>query len=121
MQDVAVGAVPELARHLAQARDFRRWADGHADEIEATQALPTALSARLRELGYFGITIPREYGGLGLGLVGYAEIMAELSKAHAAIGGRVALNNMVASQVVLLGGTEAQKQRFLRPMAPRAG
>ncbi|MBX3642104.1 MAG: acyl-CoA dehydrogenase family protein [Rubrivivax sp.] len=112
-----MGTEPELARHLAQARDFRQWADGHADEIETTQALPTALSARLRELGYFGITIPRGYGGLGLGLVGYAEIMAELSKAHAAIGGRVALNNMVASQVVLLGGTEVQKQRFLRPMA----
>ena len=117
MQDVNMTARHELSGPLAQARSFRQWADAHADEIEATRALPPAVRARLGELGYFGITIPQAYGGLGLGLAGYAEIMAELSKGHAAIGGMVALNNMVASQVVLLGGTEAQKQRFLRPMA----
>jgi acyl-CoA dehydrogenase len=106
--------IEELRRKTVE---FCARAEAFADEMERSAIVPETLVQEMRALGYFGITIPREYGGLGLGFTGYAVIMAELSKAHAAVGGLVALNNMVASRVILYGATEEQKRRFLPPIA----
>lgn len=107
----------DLLQRVAEAAAFRVWADGFADEIERTGRVPEEVSRRMRAAGYFGITVPKEYGGLGLGLVGYSELMSELSKTHAAVGGLTALNNMVGSQVLLLGGSEQQKNEYLPKIA----
>ena len=109
--------VAELEELRQKTVEFRIRADAFADEIERAGAVPGHLVSEMRRLGYFGITIPREFGGLGLGLTGYAVLMTELSKTHAAVGGLVAINNMVGSRVILYGGTEEQRKRFLPRIA----
>jgi alkylation response protein AidB-like acyl-CoA dehydrogenase len=53
-----------------------------ADELDPQRGLiPAALLARLAELGYFGITVPAEHGGLGLGVFEYCTVSEELARA----------------------------------------
>src|SRR5262249_16316255 len=69
----------------------RDWVDQEvvpvASEYEHADEFPEALVAQMRELGLFGVTIPEEYGGLGLGLDTYALIVIELSRGWTSLSG----------------------------------
>jgi len=70
----------------------------------------------MREMGLFGITIPEEYGGLGLDYTTFAMIFEELSKGWMSISGPIGTHHLMA-YIIASFGTEEQKQRFLPRMA----
>jgi acyl-CoA dehydrogenase len=86
-------------------------------EIERERRIPEELVACLRELGYFGLTIPERYGGLGLSTLAHLVVQEELGRAHAAFNMLISGNNGIGVMALVLHGTEAQKQRWLPKLA----
>src|SRR6202451_3755819 len=82
----------------------------HADEY------PTPLVAIMQELGLFGLTIPEEYGGLGLDLVTYALVIKELSRGWISLSG-VINTHFMAAWMIENYGTDEQKENYLPRMA----
>src|SRR3546814_19485295 len=71
----------------------------------------------MREMGLFGISIPEEYGGLGLSMEEEALVIAELCKASVAFRSVLGTNVGIGSQTVAIDGTEEQKRRYLPKIA----
>jgi acyl-CoA dehydrogenase len=86
-------------------------------EIERERRIPDELVAKLRELGYFGLTIPEKYGGLGVSTLAHLVVQEELGRAHAAFNMLISGNNGIGVMALILDGTEAQKQRWLPRLA----
>ncbi len=86
-------------------------------EIERERRIPDELVAKLRELGYFGLTIPERYGGLGLTTLAHLVVQEELGRAHAAFNMLISGNNGIGVMALVLTGSEAQKQRWLPRLA----
>ena len=99
-------------------RDFAETqiAPGAAERDEAAR-FPKALIPKMAELGLFGIMIPQDYGGAGLDAVGAAIIIEELARVDAAIALIVASHNSLCAAHILSFGSEAQKQKYLPPLA----
>ncbi|MDO8279999.1 MAG: acyl-CoA dehydrogenase family protein [Burkholderiaceae bacterium] len=87
------------------------------DEVAQTDAIPPDLVQGMRELGLFGLSIPERFGGLDLTLEETVLVIAELCRASAAYRSFTAGNVGVASQTILLGGTEQQQQEYLPDLA----
>ena len=107
---------------LDMIRDqFRRFAAEavapEAARIHREDALiPMALLARMAELGVFGITIPEERGGQGLGKVAMCVVTEELSRASLAVGS-LATRSEIAAELIAQNGTAAQQAAFLPGIA----
>jgi acyl-CoA dehydrogenase len=86
-------------------------------EMDATEEFPRASVRRMQEEGYFGVPIPEEYGGLGLGKVGYCIFLEELGKIDASHGTIVGAHTSLGTTPLLYYGTEEQKRRWLVPAA----
>ncbi len=86
-------------------------------EIERERRVPEELVGKLRELGYFGLTIPEKYGGLGVSTLAHLVVQEELGRAHAAFNMLISGNNGIGVMALVLDGTEAQKQKFLPRLA----
>ena len=98
-------------------RDFvRREVQPIADRYDNEDIYPHELVGPMREMGLFGITIPEEYGGMGLDYTTFAMIFEELSKGWMSVSGIIGTHHVLA-HVVATGGTEEQKQRFLPRLA----
>jgi acyl-CoA dehydrogenase len=87
------------------------------EQIEREDYLPDEARARLAAAGYYGLNLPREYGGLGLGVAGYCAVLEELGSAHAAYFFTIDDNNGLGAQLLLQGGTPQQRQRYLPDLA----
>ena len=87
-----------------------------ADRYDNEDIYPTELVATMAEMGLFGITIPEEYGGLGLDYTTFAMIFEELSKGWMSVSGVIGTHHLMA-YVIASFGTEEQKRRFLPGMA----
>ncbi|HTP55907.1 MAG TPA: acyl-CoA dehydrogenase family protein [Thermoplasmata archaeon] len=85
--------------------------------MDEAEAFPAETVGRMRSEGYFGIPIPEEYGGLGLGKVGYCIFLEELGKVDASHGSIVGAHTSLGTTPLLYYGTEAQKRRWLVPAA----
>ena len=68
---------------------------------------------RIKELGYYGITVSEEYGGMGLGQLAYCNILLELSQAHEAFTHELIISNGIGSAALLKYGSERQKNQYL--------
>lgn len=77
---------------------------------------PEEIVAQMRELGLFGVTIPEQYGGMGLDLMTYALIVEELSRGWISISG-IVNTHFIGSYLLLKFGTEEQRTRLLPKMA----
>ena len=98
-------------------RDFvRNEVEPIASEYEAEDRYPEHLVQQMRELGLFGITIPAEYGGLGLDYVTFATIFEELCRGWMSVSGVIGTHHVLA-YIVSEFGTEDQKMRFLPRLA----
>ncbi|MGD0249750.1 MAG: acyl-CoA dehydrogenase family protein, partial [Thermoplasmata archaeon] len=86
-------------------------------EMDETEEFPRATVRRMQEEGYFGVPIPEEYGGLGLGKVGYCILLEELGKVDASHGTIVGAHTSLGTTPLLYYGTEEQKRRWLVPAA----
>ncbi len=89
----------------------------HHDE---TGEFPFATVKQLGQLGLMGIEIDEAYGGAGLDTLAYALAMIEVSKADASHGTIMSVNNSLVCHGLDKFGTEAQKQKYLRPVASGA-
>src|ERR671921_389867 len=87
-----------------------------AEEYDHEDKFPEPVVAQMKELGLFGVTIPEEYGGMGLDLTTYAMIVEELSRGWISISG-IVNTHFIGSYLLMKFGTEEQKQRFLPKMA----
>ena len=87
-----------------------------ASELEHADEYPAGLIAQMKELGLFGVTIPEEYGGLGLDLTTYALLQVELSRGWMSLSG-VLNTHFISAWMIKSYGTEEQRRRFLPRMA----
>lgn len=100
------------------AREFARGEiDPIVDEIDEAQRFPIEVMKKAGELGFLGVIFPEKYGGVGLGYVSYALIVAELSAVDPSIGISVAAHNSLGTNHIYRFGDEAQKQRWVVPLA----
>ena len=88
-----------------------------SQRVEEEDRIPEEIVQLMRELGLFGLSIPEEYGGLGLGTVGECLVYEELSKTNAAFRSRIGTSNGIGSMGILFDGTEEQKQKYLPRIA----
>ena len=98
----------------------RQFADNEiipvAEEYDHEDKFPEPIVEQMKELGLFGVTIPEEYGGMGLDLTTYAMIVEELSRGWISISG-VVNTHFIGSYLLMKFGTDEQKDHFLPKMA----
>jgi alkylation response protein AidB-like acyl-CoA dehydrogenase len=88
----------------------------NAEEFDHEDKFPEAIVEQMKELGLFGVTIPEDYGGMGLDLTTYAMIVEELSRGWISISG-VVNTHFIGSYLLMKFGTDEQKEKFLPKMA----
>lgn len=98
-------------------RDFvRRDVEPVAGRYDNEDIYPTDQVDQMAQMGLFGVTIPEEYGGLGLDYTTYALIFEELCKGWMSLSGVIGTHHVMAHMISSFG-TEEQKRRFLPMMA----
>lgn len=109
---------PDLVRFQERVRQFVREELQPIDAgVEATGQVPERALAGLRRLGLFGTNTPKEYGGLGLSMLGSCLAIEELAKAHIAFYFLSGVNVHIGSKPIELVGSEALKRRWLPELA----
>jgi alkylation response protein AidB-like acyl-CoA dehydrogenase len=83
-----------------------------ADEYEHADRYPKELADRMAELGFFGLTIPSEYGGSGLSLRTYALVVEEIARGWMSLTGIFSSHDILC-HMILEGGTEDQRRSWL--------
>jgi (2S)-methylsuccinyl-CoA dehydrogenase len=101
--------------------EMRRFADAKVAPNaqgwhRANAYIPLEVIAGLSEMGVFGLTIPEAYGGMGLGKVAMCVVSEELSRGYIGVGS-LGTRSEIAAELILLGGTEPQKQKYLPRIA----
>lgn len=111
--------IPENYRMMAETvrRFVERELEPISKQVEEEDRIPEEVVQKMRELGLFGLSIPEEYGGLGLGTLGECIVYEELSKTNACFRTRIGTNNGIGSQGILIDGTEEQKRKYLPKIA----
>jgi butyryl-CoA dehydrogenase len=114
--DLALTEEQELAQRTA--REFaREKVLPRAREIDEQGRVPRELIAEMASLGFLGIYAPESYGGAGLDALSYALVSEEINRACASTGVVMSSHVSLAVDPLLHYGTDAQKDRFLRPLA----
>ena len=90
----------------------------HAEHIHRTDAtIPEAFITKMAELGFFGLSIPEEYGGVEMGNLAMIVTTEELSRASLAAAGSLVTRPEILTKALMGGGTEAQKKYWLPKLA----
>ncbi|HKG16873.1 MAG TPA: acyl-CoA dehydrogenase family protein [Solirubrobacteraceae bacterium] len=87
-----------------------------AEHYDHEDEFPAPIVEQMMELGLFGVTIPEDYGGMGLDLTTYAMIVEELSRGWISISG-IVNTHFIGSYLLMKFGTDEQKDRYLPRMA----
>ncbi len=100
---------------------FRRFSidkvEPHAHEWHLKDELiPMEIIEELAEMGVFGLTIPEEYGGFGLSKASMCVVSEELSRGYIGVGS-LGTRSEIAAELIICGGTEEQKQKWLPQLA----
>jgi (2S)-methylsuccinyl-CoA dehydrogenase len=97
-------------------RQFARWSDDHAEAAHGwhlrNELIPDTVIAELGALGVFGLTVPEAWGGSGLGKSAMCVVTEELSRGWIGLGS-LGTRTEIACELILLSGTDAQKQAWL--------
>jgi alkylation response protein AidB-like acyl-CoA dehydrogenase len=88
----------------------------NAEHFDHEDSFPEDIVNQMKELGLFGVTIPEEYGGMGLDLTTYVMIVEELSRGWISISG-VINTHFIGSYLLMKYGTEEQREKYLPRMA----
>ena len=86
-------------------------------QVETSGEIPAEIVEKMRGLGLFGLSIPEEFGGLGLSTLGEVLVYEELTKTNACFRSRIGTSNSIGSMGILIDGTEKQKHRYLPRIA----
>ena len=92
----------------------------YRQQWDREEAVDTAIVRKLGEIGFFGLTIPPEYGGLGGDYITYCLGMEELGRADSAVRGIVSVSMGLVGKAILAHGSEEQKQQWLPRIATGA-
>jgi len=109
----------EQQRMIQQAaRDFaRKELAPHAAQWDRDEHFPAAQVKMMAELGFLGMNVPEKWGGAGFDMVSYVLAMEEISAACASTGVIMSVNNSLVCWPLETYGDDAQKERFLKPLA----
>ncbi len=88
-----------------------------AADFDESGEFPIETIKKMGEMGFMGIEVPEEYGGAGMDTLAYVLALEEISKVDAAHGTIMSVNNSLFCFGLLKFGTEAQKQKYVRPVA----
>ena len=88
-----------------------------ASELEQMGKVPEELLAELKTIGFFGLDIPKAYGGLGLNLSQYLRLVEDVATQNMDLGITALAHLSIGTKGILLFGTEEQKQKYLGPAA----
>ena len=105
-------AIQDLCRDFA-----RNEVAPQAQRNDEEERFPYELVAKMAELGLMGLPFPEEYGGAGADTVSYALAVMEISRVDASTGITLAAHVSLGASPILYFGTEAQKQKYLVPLA----
>jgi hypothetical protein len=89
----------------------------HVMTWDEAKTFPMAVVKQLGEMGMLGVIFPEAYGGAGMGYLEYAVVVEELSRVDGSVGITIAAHNSLCSNHIYAMGTEAQKQKYLVPLA----
>ncbi|MBX3206289.1 MAG: acyl-CoA dehydrogenase family protein [Labilithrix sp.] len=94
---------------------LRRFATRHVDaaRIDREEKIPLEVLAGLRELGLFGLLVPKAHGGSGFGLTAYARVVQELAALDGSLALTVSAHQSLGLAAVLYFGTEELKAKYL--------
>ncbi|HJW32761.1 MAG TPA: acyl-CoA dehydrogenase family protein [Holophagaceae bacterium] len=105
-------AIQEAAREFATAEiEPGAMARDHSAEF------PKAIIGQLGEMGFMGMMVPEAYGGAGVDALSYILALEQIAYADASVAVTMSVNNSVACAPIAAFGTEAQKQKYLKPLA----
>src|SRR5579859_7856695 len=104
-------AITEMVRQFTEGEILP-----NAEHYDHEDEFPEPIVEQMKELGLFGVTIPEEYGGMGLDLSTYAMIVEELSRGWISISG-IVNTHFIGSYLLMKFGTDEQKQQYLPKMA----
>ena len=109
----------DILDHLLET--VRRFVKNRLVPLEAqvaeTDQIPESIIDEMRDLGLFGLTIPEQYGGLGLNTEEECQVAIELGYTSAAFRSIIGTNNGIGSQGLIMDGTEEQKELYLPRLA----
>src|SRR5213595_2805103 len=88
----------------------------NAEHFDHEDEFPQDIVDQMKELGLFGVTIPEEYGGMGLDLTTYVMIVEELSRGWISISG-VVNTHFIGSYLLMKFGSDEQRHKYLPRMA----
>jgi len=99
--------------------NLHKFAEAEVDsaKIDREHAIPDDLLEKMKELGLFGLSIPEEYGGLGLSASGYVRIIQEVASIDASLAVTIGAHQSIGLKGILLFGTDEQKQKYLPKLA----
>ncbi len=106
LQGIASALEDLLGPHEA---DFKQW------DIDGD--MPPGFIDELRSFGLFGLIIPEEYGGLGLGSMAYSRTLQEIGRHDASVAVTVGAHSSIGMRGLLLFGSDEQKERYLPRLA----
>jgi alkylation response protein AidB-like acyl-CoA dehydrogenase len=104
-------AITEMVRQFADEQIIP-----NAEHYDGADEYPAPIVEQMKELGLFGITIPEEYGGLGLDLTTYCMVVEELSRGWISISG-VINTHFIGSYLLMKYGSDEQQHKYLPRMA----
>jgi alkylation response protein AidB-like acyl-CoA dehydrogenase len=84
---------------------------------DEAKTFPMEVMKQLGEMGMMGVIFPEEYGGAGMGYIEYAVVVEELSRVDGSVGISIAAHNSLCSNHIYAMGNEAQKRKYLVPLA----
>jgi (2S)-methylsuccinyl-CoA dehydrogenase len=112
LDDEALGLVRDQFRRFVEDRILPDAHDWHRRDA----LIPMAVIEQMAEMGVFGLTVPEEHGGLGMGKVAMCVVTEELSRGYIGVGS-LGTRSEIASELIRLGGTGAQKEHWLPRIA----
>jgi (2S)-methylsuccinyl-CoA dehydrogenase len=116
---VGIAGLDETLESIRE--EMRKFADteviGNAQTWHRTNSyIPLEIIGQMSELGVFGLTIPEEFGGMGLGKESMCVVSEELSRGYIGVGS-LGTRSEIAAELILGGGTAEQKQKWLPKLA----
>ncbi|MGE0787506.1 MAG: acyl-CoA dehydrogenase family protein [Sandaracinaceae bacterium] len=124
IEEELVFPYPEMAAEERETvslilENIRKFGEAHVDaaKIDREHKIPDELLAQMKEMGLFGLTIPEQYGGLGLSSSAYARVIQELAAIDSSLAVTIGAHQSIGLKAILLLGTAEQKQKYLPKLA----
>jgi (2S)-methylsuccinyl-CoA dehydrogenase len=108
-------ALDQIADNLRRFVDDRVVPDAHSWHCR-NEYIPLQIIQEMSDLGIFGLTVPEDFGGLGLGKLAMCIASEELSRGYIGVGS-LGTRSEIAAELIRLGGTQAQKEKYLPAIA----